>query len=490
MSIFSLTLPAGMQESQKKLVAAQAYLAGSDGFPVPTQRDFNDPLVCLRHQGEDTIHVATPWLVQQHGLMTTSTTTLMCRESSYRLLKELARGKVNQVRCQTAEWENRGLVLGESVKLANRQAGLAMGKVIGLGFDSPDIDHFASKALTAGFDAARELIRCYCGQLLPIKKKDVTIPPTVLAFYMRGRLPDPIQEEALLESFNGVQIAIPWREIEKFPGRFDWKKLDNMLAWAKERGLRIGIGPIIDLNKEDLPEWFLPLTTSINKAAGAVFRFVDQVIERVRGRVDNISAIQAGNFTDQQVGDLDETEWLRLTFNTCQKVRQILPEVSLGVGVVQPWGELLAHEHRDHNPFLFAEALSRSLDGLGSIDIELALGYGGRGSGYRDLLELARLLEQLSSLGCPIKLDIAPPPAFFFGTSNSAHSPYLKQDWCNDFFALAFACPMVTEVRWLETFENERTLFPGAGLFDKAGMTSECATILSRLTALRSKSQF
>ena len=239
MSIFSLTLPAGMQESQKKLVAAQAYLAGSDGFPVPTQRDFNDPLVCLRHQGEDTIHVATPWLVQQHGLMTTSTTTLMCRESSYRLLKELARGKVNQVRCQTAEWENRGLVLGESVKLANRQAGLAMGKVIGLGFDSPDIDHFASKALTAGFDAARELIRCYCGQLLPIKKKDVTIPPTVLAFYMRGRLPDPIQEQALLESFNGVQIAIPWREIEKFPGRFDWKKLDNMLAWAKELGADI-----------------------------------------------------------------------------------------------------------------------------------------------------------------------------------------------------------------------------------------------------------
>lgn len=238
---------------------------------------------------------------------------------------------------------------------------------------------------------------------------------------------------------------------------------------------------MVDLNVQDLPRWFLPLAGDINRAAGAIFRYLDQVIARTRGKVSTFHGIQGGNFTDTEIGDLDETEWLRLTFNACLRVRQAQPEIPLGVGVVQPWGELLSSEHRDHNPFLFAEALSRSVDGLGSIDVELAFTQEGRGSIARDSLEMARMLEQLSYMGTPLRLDFAPPP---IRPGNGITKKDII-DYIRGFYQLALASPLVSEIRWSETFEGERKLFPGAALFGEGGLDDPSA-VLALLGEFRS----
>lgn len=483
MANFSLRLPNDMGGPRKSTLVANAYLAGTDGNPVPTRREFHDPILGLRQHGDESVRAVTPLWLGNRGMIASSTATLIGREEPYPLVKELVRGKLNQIRGMVADWEMRGLEITPEVRSSILSAGKKLGRVIGLEKQDSRADEYCNHALEGAFQAARDLVACYCDKLMAAKQRQAPRLPTVQSFYLRCRLPDPVQEALLLKAFNGVQIAVPWRLVEPEPGRFDWMKLDELVAWGRERGLKVGLGPVVDLNSCDLPPWFMPLAGDINKAASVIFRYVDQVVARFRGKADSLLVMQGGNFTDDRMGDLDETEWLRLTFNACLRVRQALPEVPLGVGVVQPWGELLASEHRDHNPFLFAEALSRSVDGLGSIDVEMVFGQKGRGSIPRDPLEMSRMLEQLAYMGTPLRLDFAPPSQ---GSSDGLTAEG-RVAWVREFYQLALASPMVAEVRWSETFEGERALFPGAGLMgdqgDSSRQTAEIIEVLSDLKA-------
>ena len=484
MATFSLTLPEGLDERRKAQFSSKSYLAGTDGNPVPTQREFHDPLLSLRQHGDESVRAVTPLWLGDRGMIASSTATLMAREEPYPLGKELVRGKLNQIRGMVADWEARGLEITPKVRESIQAAGRNFGSIIALDKKDTRSRELEAIALEGAFQAARELVDCYCEKLLAAKQRQSPTLPTIQSFYLRQRLPDANHEQALLRAFNSVQVSVPWSVVEPEPGRFDWSRMDNFVDWGRSKGLRVGLGPVVDLNSGDLPHWFLPLAGDINKAASVIFRYVDQVVARFRGRVDSLLVLQGGNCIDQKLGDLDETEWLRLTFNACLRVRQGWPEVPLGVGIVQPWGELLADEHRDHNPFLFAEALSRSVDGLGSIDVELVLGQGGRGSVARDALELSRMLEQLAYMGTPLRLDFAPPPL----GGACGPTPEGRLSWVREFFQLGLASPLVAEVRWSETFEGERSLFPGASLFGEPGDPSrQSAEIIDILADLKTK---
>jgi len=484
MATFSLTLPAGLDERRKALFAAKSFLAGTDGNPVPTQREFRDPVLSLRQHGDETVRAVTPLWLGERGMIASSTATLMARDEPYPLDKELIRGKLNQIRGMVADWEARGLDISTKVRDAILAAGKSFGRIIALEKEDPKSKELGTIALESAFQAARELVACYCEKLLAAKQRQAPRLPTLQSFYLRRRLPDASQEASLLKAFNAVQVAVPWSLVEPEAGRFDWARLDELVEWGRSKGLRVGLGPVVDLNSGDLPHWFLPFAGDINKAASVIFRYIDQVVARFRGRVDSLLVLQGGNCIDEKMGDLDETEWLRLTFNACLRVRQAWPEIPLGVGIVQPWGELLADEHRDHNPFLFAEALSRSVDGLGSIDVEMAFGQAGRGSVARDSLELSRMLEQLAYMGTPIRLDFSPPPL----DAANGPTPSGRIAWVREFFQLALASPLVAEVRWSETFEGERPLFPGGGLFGDSGESGrQSSEIVEILADLKSK---
>ncbi len=483
MATFSLKLPDDLEGKQKSLLVEKSYLAGTDGNPVPTQREFKDPILGLRQHGDEAVRAVTPWWLNSRGMIASSTATLMNREAPYPLVKELARGKLNQIRGMVAEWESRGLEITPTVRSSILGAGKKLAEVVGLAPRDARFDACSSAALESAFGAATDLIGCYCEKLIAAKQRQTPQLPTTQSFYLRKTLPNSDQEKELCRAFNGVQISVPWRLVEPEPGKFDWVKLDEMVAWGRDRGLRVGLGPVVDLNSSDLPSWFFPIAKDINKAAGVIFRYIDQVVSRVRGKVDTFLVIQGGNFTDAQMGDLDETEWLRLTFNACLRVRQSLPEMPLGVGIVQPWGELLASEHRDHNPFLFAEALSRSVDGLGSIDIEMVFGQEGRGSVPRDALEISKMLDQIAYMGTSMRLDFAPPPL------GLGLTPEGRLAWVREFYELALASPIVTEVRWCETFEGERDIFPGAGLLADPNHVhgKQTGEILEFLAGLKAK---
>src|SRR5688500_3077398 len=88
---------------------ADACIASTVGYydqsPVPTRGQIGAECLVLTRDQNESGYLVIPWPVEPFGTIVVSTTTLREREEPYRLVVELARGKLNQVRTQTCEWQ-------------------------------------------------------------------------------------------------------------------------------------------------------------------------------------------------------------------------------------------------------------------------------------------------------------------------------------------------------------------------------------------------
>jgi hypothetical protein len=89
--------------------ACVASVGYHDQTPGPATVHIADGRLTLTRTTNESGYLTVPWPVEPFGTVVVSTTTLREREEPYRLLVELARGKLNQVRTQTAEWQSIGL---------------------------------------------------------------------------------------------------------------------------------------------------------------------------------------------------------------------------------------------------------------------------------------------------------------------------------------------------------------------------------------------
>ena len=97
-------------------------MAGPDQIPWPCRTQLRDGELVLERNVADSGKFHIPWPVEGHGEVVLCTGTLMERARPYQLLVELARGKVNQVRNQIADWQAMGLVLSAKVEAALQKA--------------------------------------------------------------------------------------------------------------------------------------------------------------------------------------------------------------------------------------------------------------------------------------------------------------------------------------------------------------------------------
>src|SRR5829696_10007964 len=116
MPTMSFRVPADLAESAAADLLRSAVAGGHDRAPTPTRCDLRDGhLVLTRDLGESG-PVYMPWPVPRAGRLVTPTTSLMFRDRPYELAVELARGKVNQVRNQYADWHGGGLTAAPDVE--------------------------------------------------------------------------------------------------------------------------------------------------------------------------------------------------------------------------------------------------------------------------------------------------------------------------------------------------------------------------------------
>src|SRR6516162_6200111 len=109
MGEMTFLLPTGIDAASRSGLERSCLAGGPESVPWPTLAVLDRERLVLTRETSESGCLHAPWKVDGSGRFMLSSCTLMEREAPYRLLVELARGKLNQLRNQSWEWRAAGL---------------------------------------------------------------------------------------------------------------------------------------------------------------------------------------------------------------------------------------------------------------------------------------------------------------------------------------------------------------------------------------------
>jgi hypothetical protein len=434
--------------------------------------------------------LAAPWEVNGAGRLMSASATLMERDLPYHFQVELARGKINQLRCQAADWRSGGLQMPGDLVQQIRDASLTFGRAA-TQMPSEQAGEHAQNALRLGYLTADRLVRLYIDQVFQVRQQRQPKLDTTLGCRLTGSAPRDAAALAVPQFCNTVQLPLAWKEIEPAEASYSWEPHDALLDWAESRGLPVSAGPLVDFAPNQLPPWLAMWERDLHSIASFMCDYVETVVKRYHGRIRSWQLTAASNCTTAL--SLAEDELLWLTVRLAEAARQIDSGLELVVGLAQPWGDYMAQAERSHSPFIFADTLIRAGLNLAAVDIEWVLGVTPNGSYCRDMLEASRLLDLYALLGVPLQVTLGYPssttadaqadPEQYVGAGHwqNGFNPAIQGDWAASFGALSLCKPYVRGVSWCQLSDAEPHQFPNCGLIDPQGSPKPAVQALRTL---------
>jgi hypothetical protein len=475
MGILSFTLPSGLSKEAARDLERACVVGGPDGMPWHTQTRVESGKLILRRDVDESGCLLVPWEVEGVGRVLGSSATLIERLGSYQLPLELARGKINQLRNQAADWAMGGLHVPATLQQHVRNASLAFGKAV----TEPSSDlaaKLAQTALAQGYKIAEHLVRLYVEQMFHARHQRQPRLDTTLGCRLGAADANKFNANLFQQTFNAVVLPFSWNEIEPEESSYRWDPYDKLLNWAEHQGLAITGGPLIDFSSARLPDWLWLWERDLGSLNSIMCDYVQTVLKRYSSRIRAWQITAASNCGN--VLSLGEDELLWLTAQLVEAARQVDPRLELAVGIAQPWGEYMAAEDRTHSPFFFADTLIRTGLHLASLDIELVMGVSPRGSYFRDLLDTSRIIDLYTLLGLPLRMTLGIPSAdspdpranpecrVGLGRPHKGYSDTTQSEWAAHYVALALCKPSVRSVAWTHLSDAVPHLMPHCGLFD------------------------
>jgi hypothetical protein len=489
MGLISFLLPDPMPPAALATLRHACFTTGYDMAPTPGQVAIQDKCLVLSRNITESGYLQIPWPVGPFGTLVGTSSTLRESDEPYRLLIELARGKLNQVRSQTAEWEGIGLHLPPGYEQSLNETTRHFSRAL-LAPPSPESDSIATRVLESAFGLGDSLVREFIAQMFDTRHHEEGLLDTRLAARTVNGAGDLAAEYA--RSFNASQIAFRWRDIEPEESHYDWATPDAAIATAKAAELPITGGPVIDLAGEMIPSWATSWKDDVPTLAAFMCDFLETAIGRYKNDIHRW--IVCAGFNQADSLGLDDDSRLRLAFRLFEAAAQIDPNLELVLSVAQPWGDYLANENRTISPLTFPDDLIRAGLRVSAVELEIRAGGGPRVSLPRDLLDTSRLVNLFGLLGVPIEVVLSLPssadanPDSLYGksiwtpASKNSLTPEGQAEWCASFAALALCTPHVRAVTWDHWSDAEPHLTPTGGLIDAKGNPRPA---LSRLRTLR-----
>jgi hypothetical protein len=471
-------------------VLRRAYLAGDyDRSPIATRVELTDSRLTLRREQDQSSFASIPWEIAGAGLLMGNTSTLMERPAPYRLLLELARGKVNQLRSQAEDWRLGGLeihpVVDEQIHIATKTFGKAV-----LEADVRESEQQSLNALAEAYGTAEALISQYSEQLFAYRRQ-ASRNDSVLACRLT-EVPSAALDDAFRQTFNTAGIPLNWRVTEPGEANYNWEKTDRLLNWALERNLGVAAGPLIDFSAYGLPNWLQTWEGDLPSLASFMCDYIETTVNRYSDRIRRWVICTGSNCANSL--RLSEDDLIRLTARLAEAAWGIDSNLEVAIGLAKPWGEYLASGNFNYSPFVFADTLLRAGLPLAGFEIEWHMGTSPSGSFCRDPLEASRLLDMFGMLGCPLQLSLSYPssadrdpladPEQMVGKTGWWHgiTPLAQAEWAEAFTTLALAKGNVSGVHWAHYCDADPHRMPNGGLVDAAGNKKPS---LDRLRILR-----
>lgn len=468
-------LPASLPADAARELKRSCLAGGPDNMPWPTELHLTAHQLSACRVVDESGYLMVPWDINGRGRLMCTSATLIERPRPYNLLVELARGKLNQVRCQAFEWRAGGLILSPELEQCIHEANLAFAHAIAE-VPPEEAGGQAQIALNLAYQAAEQLAQAYVSQVFHIRHQRQARLDTTLACRLGRAVPPPHLAAELTSAFNSVCLPLSWANIETEEATYRWDEADTLVDWAQQQKQDISAGPLIDFSSAQLPGWLWVWERDRPSLAAFMCQFVETAVRRYRRRIRRWHLTTASNCA--RVLSLSEDDLLSLTYRLADAARQIDPSLELVVGIAQPWGEYMARADRTHSPFLFADTLIRSGLSLNALDLELVMGMTPRGSYCRDLLEISRLLDLYALLGVPLRVTLGYPSSaqpdadadpdlhVEGGHWHSGFTPEVQAAWAAEVTALVLCKPYVQGVRWVHFRDAGPHQFPHAGLVD------------------------
>lgn len=468
----------------------KAYVTGPDRTPARSQVELRAGAMVLHRDSPESGRLHVPWPVAGFGEPVVATATLAERPASYDLAVELARGKLNDVLNQTADWQAMGLPISVEVAEAVAGARKALAKAATRGDRPEDAATQAAVSLQYALSAARALVESYTVQLLR-RRLDHSAPlPTVLACGLDGVPKSPAASAAIPKTFHAGRVRLGWSSIAPDEGKKRWDEADAQIQWARKHGMAVAAGPLIEFRPGAVPDWLWLWEGDFDEILSQAVDYVRQVATRYGSKIKTWHLVHRAAGHD--ILGLSEEEQIRLAAQVVQTARRLLPDAHLVVDFDRPWAEWMASGSFQLGPLHLADSLARAELGLGGIGLEIAPGYSGLGSHARDLLDFSRLLDLFALVNLPLHIAFAvpsaaePDPKSVEGVDVEAIQwpravdEALQREWASAWFALATSKPFVRTVTWLQTLDATPHVFPHAGLFRPDGTAKPVLDWLSR----------
>jgi hypothetical protein len=486
MGTMTFQLPQGVPAEAGKELERACMAGGPDTMHWPLEKRFADGIMVVSRSEDESGCLVAPSPVEGAGWLMGSTATLIERDRPYNLLVELARGKLNQVRSQAADWLLGGLPMPPPFEQALRDGVLALARAV----TGPpeDADAQARQALRMAHVAADQLVHTYVEQVFQIRHQRQPKLETTLGCGIGTTPLSPPQSEAITAACNGMTLPISWRTVENEEETYQWGIWDAQVAWASKQGLPLAAGPLIDFSPSQLPSWLWLFNGDVHNLTHFMCRFVKEAVARYRKQIPRWQVTAASN--SSTCLSLSDDDLLQLTYRLADAARQADPGIELILGIGEPWGEYTAAGERCHPPFLFADTLVRSGLNIAALDLEVVMGVQPRGNYCHDLLDLSRLLDLYALLGVPLRVTLGYPSASgpdpqsddelsvaggYWSTATAGcgggggYTPAVQASWAEAVAALCVCKPSVQGVQWVHLSDAEPHQFPHCGLLDASG---------------------
>lgn len=480
-------IPDGLPERTLTSLTQGHIAALPDFMPWPTTCIIEQGLFLVEKEPTESGSLYVPWPVQlpgdspawlageQHYLVT-GTATLGERSEPYHLLTELARGKVNQVRNQAADWQSLGLALSDKMLQSLKQASLAFAHTVCQPNSTSDADRLGTQALVAGIQTGESLIDAYIEQVMVTRKGTQGKLPFYLSCGLDA-VPTGDAEEQFLAAFNSVRIPFNWKLIEPRESSYQWDRYDALVAWAKQHRLQIEGGPLVDLSPLRMPTWLDQNKGDAQSLANLFLDYLEACLVRYKNDIAFWTISANAHDTTQLALDDEDQIWLNAQLVAAAK--QIHPEGRFCVSLSQPWAEHLARGERMYSAFVFSDALLRSRVELTALNLECVMGWNGRSSRLRDFIEVSRMLDLYALFGVPLTLYASMPSTVQMAARQDGSysviddgnpwSPEMQAAWATRFLGLAACKPYTLSVSWTHWSDAADPLFPHGGLIDEHG---------------------
>lgn len=469
--------PEGLLDSQQDL--SQAYVSGFDGRVFPARFEFDGSTIEVRRMNAESGKLHIPWHVPGLGRSMVSTATLREHDTPYILSLELARGKICQVRNQLATWEALGMSIPEEFRGTHREAHKLFAAATARKEDVAVSSDLASQAVERACTAADLLTRSYVDQRLRVRFKRTPQLPVSFGCGLNSSESLESHGDVFMNSFNSAAVPIEWKHVETQEGEYNWDACDPLIEWCHEQKILVRGGPLLDLSENGLPSWLHQWGQDFFNLQSFLCDFVETAISRFAGKVriwEVSSRVNTGG-----AFNLSEEERLTLVAKTIEVARTGDEEAQLFIRVEDPWGSYQSGGQHRLSPIQFVDALVRCGIGLSGVNLEIPIGYLGRGGTARDLLDFSRLIDQWSMLELPLHVTLAVPGSSaddgnaVDGLGINPHSKDTdwtskeQNNWIDRYVPLLMAKQAVVGIYWSHLTDQASHVFPNAGLIDADG---------------------